>query len=161
MFVIFINCVTLVMYNPLDKQCPGVKCLRSSNILSSLFLLLKWWLRWWQWELSVKKATYKINGTDSIALLSLLAWVRANQLYHKHNFPHVLIGLEIITSPADYNNRKKGCVYPAASRKSCLSVKFVSFRQSCASAHFGPCLWRKMMLSSFAYLDYKANKFTG
>ena len=39
MFVIFINCVTLVMYNPLDKQCPGVKCLRTSNILSSLFFV--------------------------------------------------------------------------------------------------------------------------
>ena len=89
---------------------------------------------------------------EQTRLLYCRYWVRANQLYHKHNFPHVLIGLEIITSPADNNNRKKGCVCAATSRKSCLSVKFVSFRQSCASAHFGPCLWRKMILSSFCLL---------
>ena len=94
---------------------------------------------------------------EQTKLLYCRYWVRANQLYQKHNFPHVLIGLEIITSPADNNNRKKGCVYAAVSRKSCLSVifKFVSFRQSCASAHFGPCLWGKMILSSFCLLGGK------
>ena len=92
---------------------------------------------------------------EQTRLLYCRYWIRANQLYHKHNFPHVLIGLEIITSPADNNNRKKGSVYAAASRKSCLSVKFVSFRQSCASAHFGPCLWGKMILSSFFLLGGK------
>ena len=89
---------------------------------------------------------------EQTKLLYCRYWVRANQLYQKHNFPHVLIGLEIIKSPADNNNRKKGCVYAAVSRKSCLSVKFVSFRQSCASAHFGTCLWGKMILSSFCLL---------
>ena len=87
---------------------------------------------------------------EQTKLLYCRYWVRANQLYQKHNFPHVLIGLEIIKSPADNNNRKKGCVYAAVSRKSCLSVKFVSFRQSCASAHFGPCLWGK--LDTFVFL---------
>ena len=77
---------------------------------------------------------------EQTRLLYCRYWIRANQLYHKHNFPHVLIGLEIITSPADYNNRK---------------IKFVSFKQSCASAHFGPCLWGKMILSSFCLLGGK------
>ena len=54
---------------------------------------------------------------EQTKLLYCRYWVRANQLYQKHNFPHVLIGLEIITSPADNNNRKKGCVYAAVSRK--------------------------------------------
>lgn len=38
---------------------------------------------------------------EQTRLLYCRYWVRANQLYHKHNFPHVLIGLEIITSPPD------------------------------------------------------------
>ena len=49
------------------------------HLVFSTYHLLYWQfegLRWWQWELSAKKATYKINGTYSIALLSLLGnWV--------------------------------------------------------------------------------------
>ena len=94
---------------------------------------------------------------EQTRLLYCRYWVRANQLYHKHNFPHVLIGLEIITLPADNNNRKKGCVYAAASRKNCLSgLDKVVLMLTLVHAFGGKCYFRL-----FAYLDYKANKYTG
>ena len=72
MFFIFINCVTLAMYNPLDKQCLTTRCQVLENIEHFVFAFFVA-------EMVIKMVAMGVIGkkgylqrTDSIALSSLL-----------------------------------------------------------------------------------------